>query len=311
MSCSRLERENLLSELGGALDPHIEQCEDCRERVRGYEQIMRWIAEGRTAHLLPPTWKQRTLERIDEVSRAARNRVGPPTDPEPGTTAPRCGPPRWRRTLAVSAVALPVAAVLALLLVHLDEMPHAKSGEPVAHSNGSNLTIPGVTPTKDGSSPRKDGAVPAAPQLAIQIAEKEGWRASVARPDPALAMPQWFDAHPGQVVHARALSVDARYLEIRVYRGDRRLVVSCPAAGPPVCVQDSGARFTSQPSLTHDPAGNTPPVLVWKIPSVGTYRVVLLASQQPIAPPRGSLNDDVMAASSAGAKPSSVEIHVR
>ena len=297
MSCDRLEREKLLSELGDVLDPHVEQCDDCRERLRGYEHIMRWIAEGTTARRLPPDWKQRTLARIDVLVGAMRDSATAPADPTPRTVAPRSSPPRWRRALASSAVAMPVAALL-MCLVHFEGTPDPKSGAPVVQSGAPHEVM------------LKEVL------LARHSVENEGWWASPKHVAAAPAMQQFW-AQPGQVVHARALFTGARYREIRVYRGDGDLVVRCPTAGPPVCEQRDGSLFVPRPPrasdvIDLDPSGDAPSRLVWKIPLFGNYRVVFLASQQPIAPPRGLLNDDVAAAIAAGADASdagTVQVH--
>jgi hypothetical protein len=116
------------------------------------------------------------------------------------------------------------------------------------------------------------------PQLDMQFVDGGGWRG---------------EAHPGEDIRARARPAGAAYFEIRVYRGARDLLVRCPGAGPSVCLEIGGS------------------LLVWKVPSVGTYQVVLLTSQQPIAAPRGSLDADVAIAIAAGARASDVEtIHV-
>jgi hypothetical protein len=115
---------------------------------------------------------------------------------------------------------------------------------------------------------------PSTPELAMQIVDNGGWRG---------------EAHPGEELRARALRASMPHFEIRVYRGARDLLVRCPDAGPPVCLEPDRS------------------LLVWKLPSVGTYQVLLLVSQQPIAAPRGSLNDDVAAATAAGARALDVE----
>jgi hypothetical protein len=118
----------------------------------------------------------------------------------------------------------------------------------------------------------------AAPRLAMQIVEQGGWRG---------------EAHAGEQVRARAELVGARSFEIRVYRGARDLLVRCPAAGPPACLERDGS------------------LLAWTLPSVGTYQVVLLVGLEPIAAPRGSLDDDVAAATARGARVVTVEtLHV-
>lgn len=138
---------------------------------------------------------------------------------------------------------------------------------------GAALAIVGFLIVRGREPPR------AAPQLAMQIVAQAGWRG---------------EAHSGEELRARAMLAGEPYFEIRVYRGARELLVRCPAAGPPECL---------------DPDRS---LLVWRIPSVGTYQVVLLVSQQAIAAPRGSLDDDVAAATAAGARTIDVQtLHVR
>jgi hypothetical protein len=206
----------MLGELGATLDAHVEQCEDCSARVRGYQRIADMIAAAATMHEPPADWKQRTLARV----RAARA--------------------RRRRTTVLSMVGASAAASAALIFY--------------MHMQG------------DAESP--------GPALAMEIVDRGGWRG---------------DAHPGQEVHARAILAGEPHFEIRVYRGSRELLVRCPDAGPPVCLE----------------ADRT--LLVWTVPTVGTYQVVFLVSQQPIVAPRGSFNDDTAAATAGGARVINVE----
>lgn len=210
----------MLAGLGEGLDAHVEQCEDCRARLRGYQQIAGLIAEGVTTHRAPPDWKQRTLARVRAAPRTRRRRV---------------------TTLWLAAA---VAGIALFLFFH----------------RRTPLERPGT------------------PELAMQIVHNGGWRG---------------EAHPGEELRARALLAGASHFEIRVYRGARDLLVRCPDAGPPVCLEPDRS------------------LLVWKLPSVGTYQVLLLVSQQPIAAPLGSLNADVAAATAAGARAIDVEtLHV-
>jgi len=206
----------MLGDLGDTLDAHVEQCEDCSARARGYQRIAAMIAAGATAHAAPPDWKQRTLARV----RAARA--------------------RRRRTTVLSMVGVSAAASAALILhIHMRSDPES----------------PG-------------------PALAMEIVDPGGWRG---------------DTHPGQEVHARASLAGEPHFEIRVYRGSRELLVRCPDAGPPACLE----------------ADRT--LLVWTVPTVGTYQVVFLVSQQPIVAPRGSFDDDTAAATAGGARVIHVE----
>ena len=211
MTCSRLEREDMLAELGGSLEPHVAQCDDCRARLREYEQLRGLIADGASAHHATTEWKRRTLARVRAAATAAR-----------------------RRRIAVQAgVAAATAAVLAVFVFD--------PGDPADQAK--------------------------APALVMRVVDRGGWRG---------------EAHPGEELRARAIPAGAPYFDIRVYRGARDLLVQCPKAGPPACIEQGQS-------------------LIWTIPSVGTYQVLLLISRRPIAAPHGSLNDDVAAATASGA----------
>jgi hypothetical protein len=255
MTCRRLEDDDLLAELGDTLDPHVEQCADCREHLRGYQQIARWLAEARTANALPADWKRRTLARVHATPLRRRRRIF---------------------LASAAGVSVAAAAAVALLVIGRGPSPESQTR----------------------------------PELALRIDDAPGWRASMQPPDPSAssARPR-FVAHPGQVVQAEAIPADARYFEIRVYRSARDLLLRCPEAGAPACVARAASPAGSQGHPDLD--GELRSRLVWKIPSIGTYQVVFLVSQQPIAGPGGSLDDDVAAASAAGARAIDVEtIHV-
>lgn len=117
---------------------------------------------------------------------------------------------------------------------------------------------------------------PAAPsepaRLALQVEQAGGWRSA-----PAMA-------NVGDVIRAEAKRGDAPIFELRVYRNARALVQRCPATGDASC---RGARGE---------------LLQWRIPSVGTYQVLLLVSERPIPAPRGTLDQDVHAATGDGAR---------
>lgn len=235
MSCDRLEHEHLLADLGAALDAHVDQCEDCSARLRGYQTIAALIAEGTTSHRAPADWGQRTLARVKAARRS-----------------------RQRRVAMLSALGAAAAAAIVLVcLVHLPGGPD--SGGPV---DSSATVVQNTEPMPAAVEPAPS------PKLALQIVGGDGWRGV---------------AHPGEEVHARAVAPGAPHVEIRVYREARRLVARCPEPGSSVC-------------LGGDPA------LIWKVPAVGTYQVLLVVSTRPIAAPRGSLEDDVAAATAAGAR---------
>jgi hypothetical protein len=328
MNCHRLEDDHLLADLTCTpdarvepceddreqlrgdqqitrLDEHVEQCEDCRERLRGYQEIARWISQERTAHRLPPDWKRRMLARIDAIQASCAGAGQPAMMPRIAPAEPK--PVERRRHIMASALAAASAALLVLLVVYRDVDRVATHDEPqvVIHRGSS------------------DRSILAHPQLAMRIVEDSGERSSRQSTDPtvkyrgpswpqdaftAQVMEQRFDARPGQVIQARALAADARYFEIRVYRGARDLLVRCPEAGPPICIQAGGSLFDPRDASAGNAvtdrgsATDVPSLLVWRIPSVSTYQVVLLVSRQPITPPRGSLNDDVTAARAAGAR---------
>lgn len=141
MTCHRLE-DDLLGDLGEALDQHVEQCPDCSARVHGYRRIAAWIADGRTMHRPPAEWRQRTLARVLADRGPLRSIPSPPTGPDPearveAATDRRATPPgttlagsggtgeqapssrprrRWARTVfpiasAAIVIAVAVAAV--------------------------------------------------------------------------------------------------------------------------------------------------------------------------------------------------------
>jgi len=208
----------MLAELGGALDAHVEQCEDCRARLSGYRQIAGLIATATTAHRAPADWKQRTLARVRAARRARRRRAA---------------------MLSMMGAAATAAAIVVVVRLY-----------------------PPTDPERAG------------PRLTMAIVDPGGWRG---------------DAHPGEIVRARAEPAGEPSFEIRVYRGSRDLVVRCPDAGPPVCAEPDRS------------------LLVWTVPSVATYQVVFLVSQRPIAAPRGTFNEDIAVAIAGGARVVTVE----
>jgi hypothetical protein len=93
MTCDRLERDGLLADLGGDMDPHVAGCPDCREKAASYARVTGAIA-GEGSHALPDGWKERTIARI-HAARAARR----------------------RRTMIVAGVGLAAAAAAVILLL--------------------------------------------------------------------------------------------------------------------------------------------------------------------------------------------------
>jgi hypothetical protein len=233
VTCKRLEAEGLLAELGGTLDAHVEQCEDCRARLRGYQRLAGLIATGATARQAPADWKARTQARVRAAARAQRR----------------------RRIVGLGAAA--VAAVAAAAIV----LPPWFRG---------------------GGGARQ----PEEPSLALQLGD-----------DPAVTHHQrdWRgEVHVGTQLRAHAIPAGQPYFEVRVYRGARELLLRCPQAGPPACLEADRS------------------MLVWTIPSVATYQVLFLVAARPIAAPRGSLDDDVAAATAGGARVIEVQtLHVR
>jgi hypothetical protein len=230
VTCKRLEAEGLLAELGDTLDSHVEQCEDCRARLRGYQRLAGLIATGATARQAPADWKARTQARVRAAARAQRR----------------------RRIVGLGAAAVAAVAAAAIVL-----------------------------PPWFGGARQ-----PAEPRLALQLGD-----------DPAITHHQsdWRgEVHVGTQLRAHALAAGEKYFEVRVYRGARELLLRCPQAGPPACLEADRS------------------TLVWTIPSVATYQVLFLVSAQPIAAPRGSLEDDVAAATAGGARVIEAQtLHVR
>ncbi|TMQ05449.1 MAG: hypothetical protein E6J91_40525 [Deltaproteobacteria bacterium] len=319
MSCRRLESENLLSELGDALDPHVEQCDDCRERLQGYQ--------GTTTHRLPPDWKQRTLARIAALRNADRDSVLPSVDPTgraPPGRQTRSPPPardrpqsRWRSCTS-SVLTISAAALLLLFLAPggtaWQSVPDPHVTEIRTSSDVVAARSAGVFPAEQGPRWAGAGSIVTMPRLDVQVVNDTSGSAHPQRA--AATMGQQSDAHPGQILLARPIPTGVPYFEIRVYRGDR-LLVRCPVDHPPACVPASSSLWAAYAADTgnalpdRDTTAEVPSGLIWKIPSIGTYWVVLFASQQPIAPPRGSVNDDVTAARAAGADASETRtIHV-
>lgn len=219
MTCTRLDDEGLIADLGGELDPHVESCEDCRKRRDELARVAALVADGKTARTLPVGWKERTLAR----ARAA---------PAPVTPLRR----RSRAVIWAAGAALAAAAVILFLILR----------------------------------PADDPA-PGEPRLAVVVKEVGGWRGQ---------------AHPGNIVVAEPASVAAKHVEVRVYREARAVVARCPGGGEGTC---KGAALT------------------WTVPSVGKYQIVLLTSDAPIPAPHGSLDDDMAAATAAGARAVDVE----
>lgn len=68
-TCDRIERSDLLGQLGERMDPHVDACPDCRARRDGYARLTAALARE-SGRPLPDGWKQQTLARVQ--ARAAR-----------------------------------------------------------------------------------------------------------------------------------------------------------------------------------------------------------------------------------------------
>jgi hypothetical protein len=64
MTCRRLEGRDSLADLVEAPDRHTQHCPDCSARLRGYQRMARWIAEGKTSHRASADWRRRTLAQL-------------------------------------------------------------------------------------------------------------------------------------------------------------------------------------------------------------------------------------------------------
>jgi hypothetical protein len=133
MTCRRLEDRDALAELVEDPDRHTQHCPDCSARVRGYQRIASWIAEGRTNHRAPADWRRRTLAQLRAAASDAAS--APSALPQPGPRAPSplagatrsdptrarrlppSAPPRKARLLAAFAIAS--AAIIVVTLVAL------------------------------------------------------------------------------------------------------------------------------------------------------------------------------------------------
>lgn len=90
-------------------------------------------------------------------------------------------------------------------------------------------------------------------------------------------------AHPGDRLELRAETAGAPYVELRVYRNERELLLRCPG--------DSSCKKTGneiRASLT--------------FPSAGEYQAVLVLDDEPLAAPGKGLDSDAGAALDHGAR---------
>ena len=200
---------------------------------------------------------------------AAETTVSPPGDWEQRTLARIAASPMpARRKRPPLAATLGLACGSLVLLVGVYWVIRDEHG----------ATSPSMT--------RSDQVASAA--LRVQLVDDVGWRAAPQHlPETAQSAPS--SGHPGQWLRAQASVGSARYFEIRIYRGSRELLVRCPQVDAVECPASAG------------------PLLGWKIPSIGVYQVILLTSQQPIAPPRGTFDQDIAAVLDAGGKSIDVE----
>lgn len=223
MTCTRLEHDALLAELGGEMDAHVESCDTCRASLQRYQPIAALLAGGATAHRAPPDFAARAMASVRAAVAARRRR---------------------RRLATAGAVGLAVAAAVLFWVL--------RSGPPAPAQVAS---------------------------LVLEFTSQGSWRG---------------DSHVGDELRARARLAGERHFAIRVYRSARELLHECPQAGAPGCQEAGGA------------------LLVWTLPSVGAYQVLMLVSAQPIAASKGTLDGDVAAATAAGAKVVDLQtFHVR
>jgi hypothetical protein len=185
MTCNRLERKGLLARLGGELHGHVEQCPDCSARVRGYQRIAGWIAEGKTQHRAPAGWQRRTLARVLAASSPARSSANEPGEVEAPAEVRAPAPQVRHRVRHWSRVVVPLAsaAIIAMIVatVLTDGEPPAQS---VALRSESPRAMPLGTPPVPPSSPASaQPTEPAVPESEPHAnAEQAPW-AAVERPD--------------------------------------------------------------------------------------------------------------------------------
>jgi hypothetical protein len=74
MKCNRLEKDDdRLADLGEPMDPHVQECPDCRARHASYGNLAAMLAMD-SPRPLPPSWREATLARIGARDRARRRR---------------------------------------------------------------------------------------------------------------------------------------------------------------------------------------------------------------------------------------------
>lgn len=305
MNCHRLERDNLLSDLGATLDAHVPQCEDCSERLRGYEQIASWIAQGSSRHQLPPGWERQTLDRIRAIAAASPGPTANVAEADRGCPVERVRSVPRRRILTAAMVAAPAALAL---LVFLRTRPPSDIDAPHDRAGPADSTAARTPRSEDrlllATTERAmritDSANPSSP-LRAAIDESHPPAAAIPRSPTVLPVERRFDAHAGQIVEVEAQAADARYIEIRVYRAARDLVLRCPEMGPPDCDDPDDSPVMADDSVSGADPRNTS-FLRWRIPWIGMYQVTLLVSRQPIAAPLGDYNHDIAAALATGAE---------
>lgn len=101
------------------------------------------------------------------------------------------------------------------------------------------------------------------------------------------------EAHTGDRLHLRAATGGAAHAELRVYRGERVLLLRCS---------------------TEPPCRRRGPVLEAdvELPSIGSYQPLLLTSERPLPEPGAGLDSDVDAVLTAGGEATlGTEVEVR
>jgi hypothetical protein len=159
MTCRRLEKRDLLARMVEKPDRHTRRCPDCSARVRGYQRIAGWIAEGKTSHRAPADWRHRTLAQLRAAASAggatpsaspqprarASSSLIDATVPTPGWALPSRRPPRKARLVAAFALAS-AAIVVATLIAAM-----TRGEEPVTIAIGTEPT--GSTPPGNARPP--------------------------------------------------------------------------------------------------------------------------------------------------------------
>jgi hypothetical protein len=119
VTCTRLEDEGWLADLGATLDPHVEACADCRARRDEYVRITAAVHGAGADRDVPADWKQRTLARLRAAAPATTTAPAPAMSTTPAAASQR--PVRdelaeRRRGRQIAAAAIVAAAAAAIVL---------------------------------------------------------------------------------------------------------------------------------------------------------------------------------------------------